>query len=533
MLEKETTTKPNLVEAIEVSRPVELVELEYQVAMPYRQYCMARLVRLVGDSQIAFLLAVFLFALSKDFVSGGELILVPFFCFFFVAIKILRGLNVFEGEWYGLLSTDSKGAKLTFIDAFWRALVLLFTLPLLPINFIFMAVGSRRLLHDYLSGTALRPADEDPATTFYPPVPGWWAPMLILSCALLACFSAQCQSYLCEIEALVAPKLLGEKTKAYYRYLCFRDGNREVPVSVEKANSLLARSEDRCRLALDCYGEENIETISNYLYAAQLAAVAHDEVVCLYWIRRLQSLDQALVSEALAADRLGSEYHVNSPRDEYSCIVDLLSGVLRTDTHHPSRSYAPVKLSNFRSAIRIKREVFGAGSKEASFALLSAAFEASKAGKMSESKQFTAEFEKTSLPVLQSMAAERATLAPPFSRSKEDYILHIYLNRGMLGAAEALAERQCRAAILADNPELAADAYWNFVETLKQNGFESNADRQGELVLAYLKKKNSELVGRGESKRAKEVERLFGPVNDRISTKRLYTTSTKDVPPRE
>lgn len=360
MLERQTSTITGfkIVETSPKSPTITLAEPDYRVAVPYQEYYGTRLFRFIADFQLALVLAAVLYAIYFSVQSCSEYVIMPIACCLMVPVKLVRGLNWFDKCHDSMIVIDSSGARLTFVDAFWRALVLCFTIPLLPINLFFMVTGSRSLLHDILSGTVVRPACEDPLTTFYPPPQRGWAIALVVACLLLVCYSWQLQSYLCMVENVVAPVLFGANSPVLYRYWMFRDSFLVRPTDGRKAEARLVISEDRCRLSRSCFGEKSIETAIAYLFAARMSALAEDKSKCVFWIRSLQKMPQDLVGKAIGYDLEEYETIVRTPQEEYGYLLDLV-----TRARRPLGSYSiePIFDERKKEAEKLKMEILEPG----------------------------------------------------------------------------------------------------------------------------------------------------------------------------
>lgn len=362
MIRQETTTRSDfkLVETTDDSQPIVLAEPEYNIAISYKDYYGTRFYRFFVDMQLSILFTMLLYSLTigltKSAVPFNEHMMMPISFCVFVVLKLVRGLNCFEKNYDSMLALDSSGAKLTFVDAFWRSLVLSFTLPLVPLNLLFMVTGSRKLLHDYLSDTIVRPVNEDSLTTFYPPAPKWWAIALVVAFLLFVSFYTQCQTYVCSIENVMAPRVFGENSKTLYWYLRLRDGIRSVPEDSYNVKTKLAASEERSQLALVCFGKDSRETAAELLYAAHLAAVDGSKAKCVNLIKQLQQMPQNVVAEAVNEERTSGEWSVDAPLQEYGYFIELATGARR---HGKYRSNEPVFEENIKAAENLKHEILG------------------------------------------------------------------------------------------------------------------------------------------------------------------------------
>lgn len=149
----------------------ETAMVEDSVAMPIWEFALLRLARFFFDwftGLWGFYLVAFTFPRLQPYLLW--LLIATLFLTKFVSSRQGWISNALD-----LRVVDKTGAAIGPFRAVVRSLAFVFTFVLLPVHLLFFASGSRRLLHDYISGTYVLHGEEDLQRTFYPPnskIPG-------------------------------------------------------------------------------------------------------------------------------------------------------------------------------------------------------------------------------------------------------------------------------------------------------------------------------------------------------------------------
>lgn len=194
----------------------------------------------------------------------------------------------------GMFVVDNCGVRVSWTRSAVRTLAYFFTWFLLPLHLVFIAVGSRRLLHDYIAGTFVINEGEDLKTSFYPPARSWLAPLLVVGCVALVCMSGQVSQMLLRTELELVPIVLGSDSKNYLTYLKMRF--HQKPQHLEYLTEEEAKPfkiQYYCMHALQhqYYGDKSKESV-RILYCAALVAAASKD----------REHTDALVHQILTAD---------------------------------------------------------------------------------------------------------------------------------------------------------------------------------------------------------------------------------------
>lgn len=154
-------------------------------AMPYRQYYVVRLVRLLYVFAFSLTLTFLICFLGRT-IDGCEKFFDLAWAYLWPTIALLMefasSLGYVALPASAVFVTDAQGRKISPWRAFWRSLVWLATVLIFPLHILLIATGNRRFMHDILSGTYVREPGEDPAKTFYPPIPRYWSVLLVVVC---------------------------------------------------------------------------------------------------------------------------------------------------------------------------------------------------------------------------------------------------------------------------------------------------------------------------------------------------------------
>lgn len=220
---------------------------------------------------------------------------------FEVSIPVIVGaffLEYFRNRsdfaWTGMMVVTKDCVRVSRSRAAVRSLAYMCTWLLLPLNLVFIAVGSRRLLHDYIAGTHVISEGEDLKTSFYPPARSWVAPLLVVGCVALACLSGQVSQVLLRTEFELVPAILGNESKNYLTYLKLRfNQNPQILeyLSEDEAQQLMIQYTCLHYLQQHYYGDRSEESV-RILYCAALVAVAAKD----------RDMTDALVYDLLMSD---------------------------------------------------------------------------------------------------------------------------------------------------------------------------------------------------------------------------------------
>lgn len=171
-----------------VTRPVNDNEQgmlgEYK-ALPYFYYVLLR--GLKFSIELLIFLAVYcvvnlgLQHLTPAFADYDSLIFPAVYLIVSIGIKYFSSTVGWFSRRFGLRVVGSNGEKLNRSAGVIRSVVFSLTWFLLPVQLLFIATGSRRFLHDYVSGSYVLFGKEDLNTTFYPPTKHWVAGLFIMA----------------------------------------------------------------------------------------------------------------------------------------------------------------------------------------------------------------------------------------------------------------------------------------------------------------------------------------------------------------
>lgn len=230
--------------------------------------------------------------------------------------------NIGKGTPLGVLNVvDKNGQALTPYKALMRAVVFMFTWFIFPLHLIFIAAGSRRLLHDIVSGAYVITPGEDLKTTFYPSAPRWMAPLLVVAVVAMLCMQSNFTSYVQRLESLIVPIVLGLDSKLYLDYLKtkFDPAASSLGYSYlydgKAAGDDLSKIEVMTNLQIKYNGRHNFDTARYLIYTAQVAAKSGDNQTAEQYLDTFVSLPYSFQSKALepfVADAFAIES--NSPR---------------------------------------------------------------------------------------------------------------------------------------------------------------------------------------------------------------------------
>lgn len=180
-------------------------------AMPYYKYYFLRFVRLLYAFAVSGLTSLLIGILVSLSGQGSDLFgtfqrqTLNLWMFSAFLLQLLSGLGIAAFPSSPLIVTNSRGEKISVGRAAWRALLWMSTVVFFPLHIVVVACGGRRFLHDVLSGTYVREPGEDPAKTFYPPMPRIWAVLLVVACAGLFSQPLWIESNIRKLAFIAAP----------------------------------------------------------------------------------------------------------------------------------------------------------------------------------------------------------------------------------------------------------------------------------------------------------------------------------------
>lgn len=223
-----------------------------------------------------------------------------------LVVPFTSSFNLGTGTPLGVLKVVNKnGEALSRNQAILRSLVFLLTWFILPMQLIFVAAGSRRLLHDIVSGAYVVTPGEDLKTTFYPAAPRWMAPLLIASVVVVLCMQSNFTSYIQRLESLIVPIVLGLDSKFYLDYLKTKfDPNIAEygyfpTTNPEYARNNLSKIEAMTNLQIKYNLRYNDDTARYLIYTAKVAATAGDNKTAEQYLDTFVSLPYSFQKKAL------------------------------------------------------------------------------------------------------------------------------------------------------------------------------------------------------------------------------------------
>lgn len=222
--------------------------------------------------------------------------------------------NIGKGTPLGVLKVvDKNGRALTPYKAFMRALVLAFTWFVFPLHLIFVAAGSRRLLHDIVSGAYVITPSEDLKTTFYPSAPRWMAPLLVVAVVAMLCMQSNFTSYVQRLESLIVPIVLGQDSRLYLDYLKSKfDPEISSPgyfaqQDAETAKASLSKIEVLTNLHIKYHLRYNDDTARYLMHTARVAATAGEYATAEQYLDTFVSLPTVYQVRGAKAYDLGPQ----------------------------------------------------------------------------------------------------------------------------------------------------------------------------------------------------------------------------------
>lgn len=258
--------------------------------------------------------------------------------FYFLAIfftvhlyMTIRGRNMVGAE-YKMHVVDRKGKPLTWLRALIRTILVVVSLPLLPLNVIFLSVGSRKLLHDHVCGSHVLHGDEDLKSSFYPPSSKWMAVVLVIFAVICAGVRFDFATVVERFAAKFGESIFGPGSKPHYIYLREKLGN-DIPVSSWKdAKQKLPQLSQLADLQMKYGGAESLDTARFTLTTAVVAVYVGDSTRACRYIERFLSLPRGKAEAILER----SEYS----RFGMTSDVELYCAKLYSQSGFPERALA-------------------------------------------------------------------------------------------------------------------------------------------------------------------------------------------------
>ncbi len=216
----------------------------------------------------------------------------------------------------GLKVVDKNGNQITFRRALGRAVLFMISIWLFPIYLVYLAAGSRRLIHDQLSGTYVIETGENLRTTFYPPVPRWIPLLLIVTCISAVCCAKGVKEQYEKVEVAVVPALFGRESPLYLAYLKAKLNPRNSDVdglSEVDSRRLLSIYVDLSTLQRSRQEAPVEETVLFDYTTALVAAKAGQDGTAMEHIMRIAAYPLSLDKKALGAQIAGIERYYPYP----------------------------------------------------------------------------------------------------------------------------------------------------------------------------------------------------------------------------
>lgn len=231
-------------------------------------------------------------------------------------VPFVSSYNIGKGTPLGVLKVlDKNGEVLDANKALLRSLVFMVTWFVFPLHLIFIAAGSRRLLHDIVSGAFVVAPGENLKTSFYPAAPRWMAPLLVVAVVAMLCMQSNFTSYVQRLESLIVPIVLGQDSKLYLDYLKSKfDPEISSPgyfaqQDAETAKASLSKIEVLTNLHIKYHLRYNDDTARYLMHTARVAATAGEYATAEQYLDTFVSLPTIYQERGAMAYDLGP--HVN------------------------------------------------------------------------------------------------------------------------------------------------------------------------------------------------------------------------------
>lgn len=467
-----------------------------EIAVAHRFYYTARFGHLLGDLAASCFVGVLISPFIWDMRQSEQANVACYAVLVvFLVIKILRSLNVLSHSSENLRVYNSRGERLSVSLAIWRALLLVVTLPLLPLQLFVVAFGGRQFPHDVLSAAIVRPVDEDPATCFYPPPPRWWLPSLLLGAAFAVTFLYQGRSSFGALEAELVPKLLSKQSGIYYQYLSLRHNIVGAPDNPEDAALNLWCVEDLSRLRMEMFGIDNDETVTVMLYTANLAATAHEADRCLYWLEKLKRASSDRVAMCiLSSDFLPIK---KQPESQFAYFIDRSVGLWSerqlaesTSSGRMIEMVAPLEESAPASA-ECRSKLFGEKSEQAAIGYLNAAIAANRFGDMRQQDAWLEKLFAVPPDVLGRAVSLTDVEHIDYNMPPRSVLAQLLVEGGLCEVAATVAQLELGKAIKSDNVEQYYLSCRTLAYVFDQAGSTAEADKVRRAGINYLQEREA------------------------------------------
>lgn len=127
-----------------------------------------------------------------------------------------------DWAYYGLNVVTRDGRPVSVMRAGLRAAACGFTWYLIPLHLALIAAGSRRCLHDLMTGTYMLMDGEDLNKSFYPPTPRWIGAVLVAVSVPLTVYVVDAGPAIKNFERSAVGALLDTESEQYFHYLEWR-----------------------------------------------------------------------------------------------------------------------------------------------------------------------------------------------------------------------------------------------------------------------------------------------------------------------
>lgn len=299
--------------------------LPVHVAMPVWKFYLLRFLGAILDSVLVAVTTFLVVVGTVAFLSvmrlmqGLESFSALYFLFILVSLIVVLKMcrSYFGYTETSMRVVDRSGARISVLRSLARAVAFGVTWFLLPINLVFMAAGSRQLLHDMLSGCHVVGPGENPTTSFYPPTPKWLAALLVIGCVGFVFRSDQVREQWDRLESQFVPVLLGQDTPLYLTYLesgCKLSAKEIAGLRQKEAIRLLDRFELLVAQRGPLSPSSSSHEIELVYKTALVAARANNPVVAAHYLEILGHLPGIRIEQALGVRWIDVLEFETSPR---------------------------------------------------------------------------------------------------------------------------------------------------------------------------------------------------------------------------
>lgn len=140
-------------------------------------------------------------------------------CFSICVFFVKWWSSVKDWACYGMNVVTRDGQPVSIMRAGLRAVACGFTWYLIPLHLALIAAGSRRCLHDLMTGTYMLMDGEDLNKSFYPRTPRWIGAALVAVSVPLTVYVADAGPAIKNFERSAVGTLLGTESEQYFHYL--------------------------------------------------------------------------------------------------------------------------------------------------------------------------------------------------------------------------------------------------------------------------------------------------------------------------